>query len=595
MPNLSSDERIIEFGDFRLDPGERSLVAADGEPIRLTRRLFDTLLFMAERPGRLIEKQALLDAVWKGSVVEENTLSRTVSALRQILGERAGDNRYIETVSGLGYRFIQSVTRSVSPGLQASSRETSIAVLPFEDLSRAQDQAYFADGIAEDVLNRLAAVKGLRVIAKSSSFRFRERHESAQAIGRSLGVDYLLVGAVRKEGERLRVTAQLIEAATDSQRWSERFDRQLDVEHIFAVQDDIARAVAGALPTLGVGETQLAESTTRDLEAYDLYLRARAIGYQGGAQGSVRSPELLRECLRRDPNFTAAWLTLATQGRGRLIFAPQHSAQAVSDLEEAVARVVALAPSSWAAHLAQSWLDQQRHDWLAMERSIGRALELAPGMPFELAAGVGTFYTQINDPRAIEYLRVAVRSDPLSMLISGVYQIELHVAGHDDEAEAEYRRSLDLPGDREMAEHLRVHRLWARGRPFREQFRRYLDHTQTFLAPVLEDVYGVCDNADAALALLRSVVNDPEYRSAPQQMVLAWWLAHYGDDETAFGAMWRAYVDFHYFLVSWLWWPVFARVREHERFPELLARVGLIEYWRAKNRAPISGIPPISA
>ena len=101
---------MIEFGGFRLNRPSARSASADGAPIQLTRRLYDTLLYMVERPGRLLEKQALLDAVWKGAVVEENTLSRTISALRQILGERTGEHRYIETVSGLGYRFVQSVT-----------------------------------------------------------------------------------------------------------------------------------------------------------------------------------------------------------------------------------------------------------------------------------------------------------------------------------------------------------------------------------------------------------------------------------------------------------------------------------------------------
>jgi adenylate cyclase len=592
MAHRPANDRIIEFGGFRLDPLERSLVSADGEPVHLTRRLYDTLLFMVERPGRLIEKQALLDAVWKGSIVEENTLSRTISALRQALGGRACGDRYIETVSGLGYRFVQSVTTKGSRAPEAESRETAIAVLPFEDLSRARDQDYFADGIAEEVLNRLAAIKGLRVIAKSSAFRFRERTESAQVIGQSLGVDYLLAGAVRKEGERVRVTAQLIEVKTDSQCWSERFDRELRLQDIFAIQDDIAREVAGALSTLGVGDQSAGAGGTQDMEAYDLYLRARALGYQSGAQGSVRAAELLRESVKRDPGFAAAWLMLASLSRGRLIFAPQHSAQAVLDLQEAVTRITTLAGGTWRAHLAQSWLAHVRRDWLAMERSTERAAGLAPGMSSELASALGTFYAQINDSRTVEHLRAAVRSDPLSMLMSGVYQLELHVWGRDDESEMEYRRSLDLAGDREMAEHLRVHRLWARGEPFREQFRRYLDHTRTFLAPVLEDVYAVADDADAALELLRGARSDDEYQSAPQQMVLAWWMAHYGDVDAAFAAVWRAYVDFNWFLISWLWWPVLSGVREHERFPELLARVGLVEYWRAKNHtSALSNVP----
>jgi TolB-like protein len=589
--DVSKDDQIIEFGNFRLNPAERSLLSEDGSPIQLTRKLYDTLLFMVERPGRLLEKQALLDAVWKGTVVEENTLSRTISALRQVLGERAGEPRYIETVSGLGYRFIQLVTVTAAPQSQAQPRrrDPSIAVLPFEDLSRERDQAYFADGIAEEVLNRLASVAGLRLIAKSSAFRFRDRTESAQSIGRRLGVDYLLVGAVRKDGERLRITAQLIEAGSDSQLWSEQFDRELALEHIFAIQEEIARAVTHALKAkLGIGIEQPSpiDGGTRDLEAYDLYLRGRALLDQGGAPGNVRGAALLREAVARDPSFAAGWLRLARATWGKVIFARDGLPQAMEEIDKAVARTVEIAPGWWGAHVAQCMAHAMRRDWLAGERSLEQAIALAPGSQFELDLTRAAFYAQVADSRALELFRAASRDDPLSLLASALYQKALHFAGREIEAETEYRRSLDLAGDREMAEHIAIHRLWVRGLPFRDQLRRYLDLTQTKPAPVLEDVYAVCDDPPSALVKLRAAASAREYQYAPLQLVLAWWLAHYGDIDEAFSAIWRGYVEMGLFTTDWLWWPVFGRVREHARFPELLDKVGFVSYWRAKGMAP---------
>jgi TolB-like protein len=588
---VSNDDHILEFGNFRLNPAERSL-SADGAPIQLTRKLYDTLLFMVERPGRLLEKQALLDAVWKGTVVEENTLSRTISALRQVLGERAGRSRYIETVSGLGYRFIQSVT--VAPGRAADTaprpHEPSIAVLPFDDLSRERDQAYFADGIAEEVLSRLASVKGLRLIAKSSSFRFRDRSESATSIGRTLGADYLLVGAVRKDGDRLRITSQLIEAASDSHVWSDHFDRKLELEDIFAIQEDIAHAVAEALRgTLGVASEQpsLYERGTRDVEAYDLYLRGCAHMGLGGAPGVIRSGELFRQAVTRDPRFAAAWCRLARTIWGKVIFVPDQAAHVAEELDEAVENAVALAPRWWATRVAEALRHISRREWLAGERALEHAVALEPARQSELSLTLAAFYGQVADPRTVEQFRAASRDDPLSLLTSGLYQKALHVAGRESEAEQEYRRSLDLPGDREMAEHLAIHRLWLRNEPFREQLRRYLDQTQTKLAPVLEDVYAVCDDPPLALEKLRAAATSTQYQSPPRQLVLAWWLAHFGDVEAAFASVWRGFVDMKLFTVDWLWLPVLARVREHDRFPELLERVGLVGYWRAKGTTPL--------
>ena len=587
---MTRDESVIEFGGFRLTPAQRSLASVDGKPIQLTRKLYDTLLFMVERPGRLLEKQALLDAVWKGAVVEENTLSRTISTLRQILGERGG-HRYIETVSGIGYRFIAAVTHTAARSAAAPGRaEPALAVLPFEDLSRERDQAYFADGVAEDMLNRLAAVTGLRVIAKNSSFGLRDRGASAQAIGRSLGVDYLLVGAVRKEGSRLRVTAQLIDAASDSQRWADAFDRELELAHLFAIQDDIARAVVSALSvTLGVGGVTPSAGGTQDFEAYDLFLRARANIDQSGAPGTIRSAELFRAAVTRDPNYAEAWLGLAQANYGLMLFAPERAAHAREDLEEAAARALAIAPGWWLAHLFQGVVAQARFDWFGYERAIERARELAPGKLGLLNRTLVTVYSQINDAgTAIEHLRVVVRNDPLSLLASSLLQMQLSIAGRDDEAEKEYRRSFDLVGDREMAEHLVLHRLWARGAPlddvFRAQIRRYLDLTQTRPLPVLEEVYKVFDVPQLALEKLRAAARASEYQYPSRQLVVGWWLAAYGDIEASFDTLWRSHVEMRHFNMSWLWFPVLKPVRKHPRFAELLERVGLAAYLRAKGR-----------
>jgi TolB-like protein len=584
---LADEDTVLEFGGFRLNVAERSLVSAEGAPIQLTRRLYDTLLFMLERPGRLLEKQALMEAVWKGAVVEENTLSRTVSALRGLLGERGGERRYIETVSGVGYRFVEPVTigRAAAVASGAHARVPALAVLPFEDLSAERDQGHFADGIAEEVLSRLAGVPGLRLIARSSSFRFRDGPQSARAVGRALGADYLLTGAVRKDGTRLRITAQLIDAATDSQQWSERFEHELELTHIFATQETIAHAVGRALSvTLRMGEP-LAERGTQDLDAYDLYLRGKALTTQASAQGMVRAAELLHSAVERDPQFAAAWRWLAAASRGLLVFAPEHSASALRQLGKAAAKTVELAPRWWAAHVAESWLHHLQRDWREMELSLTRARDLAPELPSDLQFDLGIFHAQVAESElAIECFRAAARSDPLSLLASGLLQKELFIAGRDGEAELEYRRSLDLAGDREMGEHLVLHRLWARGEPFKEQLRRYLELTQTRPLPVLEEVYPVCEEPPRALATLRDAAAAAPYDDPRSQLMLAWWLAAYGDTDAAFDGMWRAYVDMGYVNVSWLWFPVLEGARANERFRDLLEHVGLIDYWRAKGR-----------
>jgi tetratricopeptide (TPR) repeat protein len=307
---------------------------------------------------------------------------------------------------------------------------------------------------------------------------------------------------------------------------------------------------------------------------------------QGGAPGTLRGIDLLREAVRRDPTFAAAWARLARAIWGKVIFAPEQAGRVGEEVEEAVGKCVELAPRWWATYVAQAMSHTRRREWLAAERALEQATALKPGRQSELTLSRAAFYAQVSDSRAVEHFRAASRDDPLSLFASALYQKALHIAGREDDAEAEYRRSLDLAGDREMAEHLVIHRLWLRGQPFRQQLRRYLDLTRTMPAPVLEDVYAVCEEPERALEKLRAAAAAPGYQSAPRQLVLAWWLAHYGDVEAAFASVWRGYVEMELFAVDWLWWPVFVRVREHARFPELLEKVGVLDYWRAKGSAP---------
>jgi TolB-like protein len=601
---MTTSSRLIEFGAFHLDCDEHRLIAADGTSTQLSRRLFKLLEFMLEHPGRLLTKEMILDSVWHGTVVEENTLSRTMSMLRRALGETADRSRYIETVQGMGYRFAMEVTvarpsratdgstQLFSGRTQATSRAIppSVAVLPFDDLSPEQNQSHVADGVAEEILNRLARISKLRIIAKTSSFMYRPRRETASDsvratetdAGHELGVDYLLVGSVRKAGSSLRITAQLVDAESKLQLWSERFDRP--ITEVFSIQDDIARAVAQALDG-HLGHATAADVTeTANLEAYDRYLRAQATMQQSGRQAILRSIELYQEALSLDPEFAPAWVGLANAARATFVWAPERAREARGILDEAGKQSIALAPDWWASHLAGAWRCSLRRDWLGVDRALTEAERHAPGQPVDIAFDRAVLCAHAGHTSdSVEGLRRAIRDNPLSLLWSGLLQKQLHVAGRDGEAEAEYRRSFDLPGDRDMVEHLRVHRAWARGETGAKELRRYLEH-QTFPFPVLADVLEVFDEPTKALALLREAATAPEYGPPTHQLILAWWLAHLGDADTAFERLWQAYVKIGGGNVSWLWLPVLADVRRNARFAEIVEVVDLPRFWSTKGR-----------
>jgi TolB-like protein len=579
----SPDKRIFEFGGFRLDAAERSLSCPDASAIQLTPRLFDTLLFMLERQGRLVDKQSLLDSVWAGVVVEENTLSRTVSALRHALGERGGEHRFIATVPGVGYRFVHPVN-VVEPETEAAapSSPRSIAVLPFDDLSPARDQQYFADGIAEEVLNRLTQIPDLRAIARTSSFLLRNAQDDPRAIGTRLGVDHLLTGSVRKDGARLRINVHLVEAATSRQLWSRQFDREL--ADVFAVQEDIARAVTRALgATFATDVRSFGRASNTNLETYDLFLRGISV-YRGGGDAFQQALVLMRRALELDPEFAPAWLWVVAMNRALLIFVPERANESRRALREAAGKAAELVPDSWAAHLARSVVCQTEYDWEGMERCFVRAAERVPALPPELGFNYGVFRAQVGDTAlAIEHLERAVRDDPLSLIASSVYQTLLHCGGREAEAEAEYRRTLALPGDHEVAEHAALHRAWARGDDMRAPLHRHLE-TQKRLTPVLTELYAVCDAPRAALAVLGPAADDPAHRDPMRQVALAWWLAHYGDTDGALACLGRAYVEQRFLNLAFLWYPVFAGVRRDPRFKDILREVGLVDYWRARGQ-----------
>ncbi len=577
---MSTRTHLVEFNGFRLDFENRTLTAPDGSPVTLTPRLFDTLAFLTERPGRLIEKRALMESVWGRVIVEENTLSRTISTLRHLLGESVGENRFIATASGVGYRFLPPV-KTVGPGpVQSTATAYAIAVLPFENLSADDPQKYFASGLAEELIMHLSAISGLKVIAKTSSFALEG--EPLRTVRASLAVSHVIAGAVRQSGARVRINLQLIDANTEQYVWSGQYDRMLD--DILAVQEDIARAVAQALrATLGFGARVVRSGSSQNAEAYDYYLRGKAAWALGMPDGFPQALQLMQRSVGIDPQFALAWSYIAVIARNLMIVGAKGTEEIRSVARIAADHALQLEPQWWPGHVAQAALYHLHRNWSGMEQALLRASEFAPSFPYELNLNWWQFHFCVGDLIAAgEYLREAVAQDPISYATSAVYQLWLHFAGREEEAEKEYQRSLDMSGGREMIEMIAVHRAWARGEDFTAQFRRFLDH-QAFPVPVLGSLFGKHTKPELCIPLLRHALREPAYQDPTRQLMLGWWLAAFGDDETVLTAIRRAYGDMEYANTSWLWFPVFARVRKLAGFGEILNLAGLEEYWRSRQ------------
>jgi TolB-like protein/Flp pilus assembly protein TadD len=328
----------------------------------------------------------------------------------------------------------------------AAPNEKSIAVLPFADMSAGKDQEYFADGLSEELLNLLAKLPELRVIGRTSSFQFKGRNEDLRIIGEKLNVANILEGSVRKSGQKVRITVQLIRAADGSHLWSETYDRTID--DIFAVQDDIAGEVVKALKLTLLGTTLTTRSTPQNSEAYNLALQGRFFLERKGQKDLERAVDYFRRSRERDPGYAPAWAGLS-QAYARQVDGGQlPAADGYQQAREAAEKALALDPQLAEAHLAMGWIQVTYDwDWAAADASFRRALELEPGSAEALrnASYQADILGRSNE--AIDLANKSIERDPLRPNSYNNLALILQAVNRDAEAEAAVRRALELdPG-----------------------------------------------------------------------------------------------------------------------------------------------------
>ena len=468
----------FRFEGLRIEP-QTGEVAGPGGREKLDPKVMEVLVYMAQRAGEVVPREDILKALWPGAVVTDDALTRCFYELRRQLSRAGGDERYrdmLETLPKRGYRLNGEVRAARSPsrwrlavgvaavaalavlalylGLRRAgppgadpAAVRSIAVLPFTDMSPAGNQGYFADGIAEEILNRLVKASDLRVISRTSSFSFRDRNADIPRIAAKLDVTHVLEGSVRRAGDRVRITAQLISASTNAHVWSDTYDRNLG--DILAVQDDIATQVAAALDA-----TLSGTSVTRppNPEAYELFLQARHF-YNRRAPGDLQlMAKYLEEAVAIDPGFAAAWAELA--GAYHLLIFEQPGSEPAWHAKRgrAALRAVELDPE-----LAVARLRLAQHYWRAGDRARGRkqyqkAVELDPDDLLLLSINAGAALSDGDIDQAVELQSRVVARDPLSATQRNNLASYLAAAGRYEEALAEYRMrdELDLdkkPGD----------------------------------------------------------------------------------------------------------------------------------------------------
>ncbi|HEV2702533.1 MAG TPA: winged helix-turn-helix domain-containing protein [Steroidobacteraceae bacterium] len=379
LPAAPPDPSGYRVDDLLID-ARMGRVTRAGAELGITGLSFDLLLTLVRAAPAAVSMDALMERVWCGVVVSPETVTQRIRLLRQSLGDSADRPRYIAVRRGRGYRLVASV-KPLELNVSEASGACSIAVMPFANLTGEPGKEYLGDGMAEEIINALSAVPGLKVPARTSSFAYKGRDADVRRIARDLGVATVLEGSVRSAGERLRISARLVDASSSFPIWSQTYDRQF--ADLFRLQDDLAAQIVQALRnhlSINLALLPARPPPTADLQAYQLYLQARAVA-RGTAATQQAAFDLVEQAVRRDPDFAPALayrafvqVTLLRYGLG----SPDTLDGAQREAERALAR----GPSLAEAFAALGALAQLRGDWVEAEKIFRSGLAVAASDPW---------------------------------------------------------------------------------------------------------------------------------------------------------------------------------------------------------------------
>ena len=445
VPVISANTQAREEGYFRREWNlavNRTLDMADGKAFLLPIVIDATLDVNARVPEKFREVQ------WT-HLPSGEAPAAFAQSVQRLLSEGA--------ILPAPVAVPRTVPAAAPAGAAATREPPSIAVLPFVNMSRDEENEYFADGLSEELLNVLAKIRGLRVASRTSAFSFKGKNIDIPTIAQKLNVATVLEGSVRKSGKRVRITAQLIQVASDSHLWSETYDRELD--DIFAVQDDIAQSVVKELRAALLGappETSTGTAAAADVrkaatgrsdspEAFQLYLQGKFFGERTTQADTDKAIALFRRAIGLDPNFALAWAGLSRlhQTQAGFGFAPIE--EGFEHAREAAKRALQLAPDLTEGHIELGMV-QESHDWnwVAADASFRRALELSPGDAHALRAAAGLARILGRLDEALELIRKAIALDPLSARTHRQAAMIYLAAGRLDDAAAAFQLALDL-------------------------------------------------------------------------------------------------------------------------------------------------------
>jgi TolB-like protein/DNA-binding winged helix-turn-helix (wHTH) protein/Tfp pilus assembly protein PilF len=511
MPSLT--KHLYQFGEFSLEAHSRVLRRARAT-VPLTPKAFDTLLLLVRNTGRIVTKDELMKAVWPDTIVEESNLTQTIFMIRKALGETS-DLRYILTVQGQGYRFLFPVRESENEALEmearvplpearsvpeppspsnsrraggsrmalvvcaaaglvlivasaiwlwrsrhrpaASAGKTMLAVLPFANFTGDPGEDYFSDGLTEEMISQLGDLDPdhLGVIARTSVMHYKHSQESIPQIGRELGVQYVIEGSVRRDSERVRITAQLIQVKDQSHVWARQYDR--DLGHLLALQGEIASEVANEIefsldtrrPPAAAQPTAARPPGTQSYEAYDLYLKGRYFWNERTAEAFRQAAGYFQQAIDKDPNYARAYAGLADTFSLMSTWQVGPQSEFMPKARAAALRALQLDAGLAEAHASLALIEENYdYDWTGAEKEFRRAIQLDPQYATAHQWYAEFLSWQGRFPEALAESEQARQLDPLSLIIATDRASILYYSRQYQSAIEQYRSELELdPND----------------------------------------------------------------------------------------------------------------------------------------------------
>lgn len=554
-----------EFGPFRVDTRERQLIR-NGEIVPLRPKVFDILLMLVQNNGHILTKDDVMKHVWSDTVVEEGNISRTISTLRNALGELPHERRYIETIPWRGYRFVANVREIRTEDLV--KRIDSIAVLPFVNVDTNSQTEYLADGITEGVINSLAQLTNLRVISRNSVFRYKGHEVDAQSIGRKLKIQALLLGRVVRSDDLLSISVELIDAEEDRHLWGAQYIRKPD--DLYPTYEVIVESIREKLQLPPLDRKQLSRHT-RHHEAYVSYLKGRYYFNKLTPDGVQTAIDHLQQAIAQDPQYALAYAAL---GDCHTYLAQRDEAKG------AVLKALELDETLGEAHATMGFF-KFLYDWdfSGAEQAFKRALMQTPKYA-EAHHWYAIFLANMGrHDEADQHANRAIELDPLSLLMNMTRALNFYLARKYHDAIAELHKVLEMEANfvaaRSVLGNVLVQQgLYENGINEFQKALALIKGTETAEASVkalMGHAYARWGKRQEAINLIEEVTL---VSTAPPYLIAGIYAA-LGDRDKAFERLNNAYAHRDVHLVSLKVDPLLDPLRHDPRFAGLVSRVGL--------------------